>query len=375
MSLPIDVINDFYLEVARGNVIGFTSKEIIGANSNVAGTEDIWNAAETVATITQVSTAALLYVSSSSTSDTTQTVTITGLDANYDELIEIVTLTGQTAVATTRAFLRVNSVVIDVVPVGVVYVFYTCSVVAGVPQTASKVQSRIEIDTLQAYNAIYTVPRNKTLYLTSLRYASTGSTTTHDVILSIIRSSETIKTVKYVDLGTTNYIDEQISFEDQPIIFSAKSEFRMQADLAGGTALNINILATFVEETIEVADSTIQLYNKTSYLAAYTSPTINVTYYLIGLTEFPAITPSSMVLADVLTTIPGETTNYSVAADTEVAFDPAYFVSGKILLTNKKAILTVMRCIDSVAGVYYVLAPQHEMVNLNNCKKIKYVNV
>ncbi len=380
MSLPIEMVNDFYLEVVRGNVTGFATREVIGVNSAVSGTEDIWNAAATVAAITQVSTAALLYVSSTNAGDTTQTVTIVGLDGNYDEITESVLLTGQTAVATTKSFLRVNSVTISAAPAGIVYIFYTCAVVAGVPQTASKVQSRIEVASLQAYNAIYTVPRNKIMYLTSLRYASTGSTTTHDVVVSVIRkvysgSNEIVKVIKYVDLATTNYIDEQIQLTDQPIVFAAKSEFRMTADLAGGTALNITVLATFVEESVEVADSTIRVYDKTAYLAAYTGPTASVIYYLIGLDELPAEFPSTFVLADLLTTITGETTNYSVAADTEVAFDPNYFVSGKLIVTTKKAVLTIMRCIDAVAGVYYVLAPQNPMFSLGNCKKVKYLHI
>lgn len=380
MSLPIEMVNDFFLEVVRGNVTGFAAREVVGINSAVGDTEDIWNAAATVTTITQVSTAALLYVSSTSVADTTQTATIVGLDANYDEITENVDLNGQTAVATTKAFLRVNSVTIDAAAAGIVYIYYTCVVAAGVPQTASKVQSRIEIAALQAYNAIYTVPRNKILYLTSLRYASTGSTTTHDVIVSVIRkvyggSNETVKVIKYVDLATTNYIDEQVQLTDQPIVFAAKSEFRMQAGLAGGTALNITVLATFVEESVEVADSTIRVYDKTAYLAAYTGPTASVIYYLIGLDELPTTFPTTFVLADVLATITGETTNYTVAADTEVAFDPNYFVSGKLIMTNKKAILTVMRCIDAVAGVYYVLAPQNPMFSLGNCKKVKYLHV
>jgi hypothetical protein len=380
MSLPIEMVNDFYLEVVRGNVTGFAAREVIGVNSAVGGTEDIWNAAATVAAITQVSTAALLYASSTNAGDTTQTVTIVGLDGNYDEITESVLLTGQTAVATTKSFLRVNSVTISAAPAGIVYIFYTCAVVAGVPQTASKVQSRIEVAALQAYNAIYTVPRNKIMYLTSLRYASTGSTTTHDVVVSVIRkvyggSNETVKVVKYVDLATTNYVDEQIQLTDQPIMFAAKSEFRMTAGLAGGTALNITVLATFVEESVEVADSTIRVYDKTAYLAAYTGPTASVIYYLIGLDELPAEFPSTFVLADLLATITGETTNYSVAADTEVAFDPNYFVSGKLIVTTKKAVLTVMRCIDAVAGVYYVLAAQNPMFSLGNCKKVKYLHI
>src|ERR1035437_7239858 len=100
MSIPVVTLNDFYLEVVRGNVNGFAIREIVGQNIAVGGTEDVWNAATSVTTITQFATAALLYVSSGSASDDdTHTVTITGLDATYDEITETVVMDGETAVA------------------------------------------------------------------------------------------------------------------------------------------------------------------------------------------------------------------------------------------------------------------------------------
>lgn len=383
MSLPIDMVNDFYLEVVRGNVSGFTPKEIVGMNSAVGGTEDVWNAAATIASIVQVSTAALLYVSSSAIADTSLSVTITGLDGNYDEITEVVVTnasSGRTQVATTKAFLRVNSVTISAAPAGVVYVYYYCTATNGVPDTANLTQSRIEIAGLQAYNAIYTVPRNKTMYMTGLRYASTGSTTTHDVVLTVIRklyggSNVTVKEVKYVDPETA-YIDKQVDFTDKPFEFPAKSEFRITAGLVGGTALNISVLAACVEETVTVVNATVTVMDKAAYLVYLTDNSRTISsqnYYLIGLDEFPVTTPLTAALINTLTTITGHT-NYTVAADTDVAFDPAYYVSGKLVMTNKKAVLTIMRCVDSAAVVKYVLAPVNTVFSLGNVKKVSYLH-
>ena len=481
MSLPTIVANDFYVMAAQGNIDNYSVDKILGQNAAVGGTEDIWNQG---GSITQVATAAKLYVSSSSASDITQFVTIVGLDANYDEITETIGfLTGQTKVAGTKLFLRVNDVrlaaqpwpvtpataeallyvssssgadttqyvtlngfdddgvavvervalngqtrvasvgkfltftsatlsaacagnvyvyyfsaitagVPDVVSkiqyvspaslaaVGDVYVFYSDTTTGGVPDTASKIQAKVDATALQAYNAIYTVPRNKNRYMSSLRYQSTGSTTTHNVILSIIRklyggSNETLETIKYVDLATTNYVDNQVQFLDQQLVFPAKSELRITAGLAGGTALNIALEASVVDEHIDAVPTTVTLKDLAAYKTFLTDNSRTIAsqnYWLIGLDTYPAdaAVPTTANLDDVLTTITG-TTSYKVAADTEVVFDPAYYVSGKLVQTTKKAVLTLMRCVDSAAAVTYVLAPNQTLINIRNVKKIKYL--
>ncbi len=383
MSLPTVIANDFYLEVARGNVTGYTAREIAGMNAAVGGTEDIWDQG---GSITQVATAALLYISSDAAGDITQTVTITGLDANYDEITETIALNGAdgcTRVAGTKTFLRVNSAVLSAACTGNVYVYYLSDVTAGVPDDATKIQAKILATALQAYNAIYTVPRNKNLYLTGLHFRSTGSTTTHNVILSVIRklyggANVTVKTIKYLD-PSSSYIDEQYQFTDQPVVFPAKSVFRVAAGLAGGTALEIALLANFIEESISVAPATTTVINQATYAALLTTRSQTLAsqnYYLIGMDEVPTALPSSFNLDNLLATITGAT-NYRVAADTEVAFDPAYFVSGKLISTTKKALLTVMRCVDTAANVDYVLAPVNTVVDLGSgvkkTQKISYL--
>lgn len=387
MSLPTTIVNDFYLEVLRGNVSGFTAKELVGVNADIdAGTEDIWAQG---GSITQVSTAAVLYASSSEDSDLDTVVTITGLDTNYDEITENITLThagAETPKAGLKAFLRVNSVTLSAACTGDVYVFYGGVATVGVPDTASTIQAKIPATVLVSTSAIYTVPRNKNLYMTSLRYRSTGAGTAFNVIISAIRkvfggSNETIKTIKYPDLGTTNYTDGQVQFTDYPVLFPAKSEIRFAGTLqAGGDNLNLTIEVNFVEETIDAVPNTVTVYTKVAYLAylAAGGPlTISsVNYWLIGLDEMPGpnVFPTSADLDDVLTTITG-TTGYIVAANTDVFFDAAYYTgSGKLVTTTKKAVLTLMRCVDSGTGVKYVLAPVNTVVNIKNVKKISYLN-
>lgn len=382
MSLPVNIVNDFYLEVVRGNVTGYSSREIVGQNAALAGAgKFIWGEGTvTCQDLTEASSAAIVYISSTNqAADVSKAVTITGVDANYDEITEVITThgtDGRTRVAGTKAFLAVNKVTVAAALTGKLYVYYVATNTAGVPDDLTKVQAVIDIGNVESFNAYYCVPRNKILYLTSLRYRSTGSTTTHDVILTIRRklyggAYTNLNVVKYTDLGTTNYIDDQIDFSDAPLVFASKSKFKMTGGLVGGTALNVAVEAKFIEEAVDVVPTTTTVINQTTYAALLTTrgqTLASQNYYLIGLDEMPTTIPSSFNLDNVLATITGAT-NYRVAANTEVAFDPKYFVSGKLVVTTKKALLTVMRCVDTAANVDYVLAPTNTIVDLGTGPK------
>ena len=386
MSLPITMVNDFYLEVVQGNITGYAAKDLLGLNAAVGGTEDVWNQGGSIA---QIATAggAVLCLSSTSVDDHDLLVSITGLDANYDEITETIALAaidGQLIATGTNLFFRVNSVIMPVAPAGKVYVYYgtTAAAGTGIPTDVTKTQAVVDIAGTQAYNAIYTVPRNKNRYLTSLRYRSTGSVAKNDVILSVIRkiyggSNETLEIAKYTDLGTTNYVDNQVQFTDQPVLFPAKSEIRITAGLAGGTALNIALEANFIEEDVVVVPSTVPVIDMGAYLAKLTDTGHTLggqAYWLIGLDEIPTVLPTTAILADVLAIIPGAV-NYTVAVDTEVTFDVAYYVRDVLVNTTKKAVLTVMRCINNDASaIDFVLAPVNTFFSLGNVKKIKYLH-
>jgi len=100
----------FDLQVLRGQVDGHTAIFVSGYNTSVGTSyETIWSESTVYA---YPASASVMEISSSSASDTAagtgaRTVTIYGLDGNYNQINETVSLNGQTAVNTTNSFLRV----------------------------------------------------------------------------------------------------------------------------------------------------------------------------------------------------------------------------------------------------------------------------
>jgi hypothetical protein len=159
----------FYLQVARNQISFHKSNFKFGFNP------DIDDALETVwaqgGLYSYLASASVLKVSSSSTADASagtgaRTVELSGLDTNYDEISETVTLNGQTAVNTTNEFLRINRMVVRSAGsggqnAGVIYAG-TGTVTTGVP--ANK-YATIAIGDNQTVMALWTVPRGYTAYL------------------------------------------------------------------------------------------------------------------------------------------------------------------------------------------------------------------
>ena len=106
--------------------------------------------------------ASVMKLSSSATGDVGQLVQIQGLDANYLEISEVLTLNGQTAVTSTKSFFRINGMqVLTDSPTGNIY-FGTGTVTAGVP---ANVYGFIAANDNSQLAAIYTVPAGHELYL------------------------------------------------------------------------------------------------------------------------------------------------------------------------------------------------------------------
>ena len=159
----------FELQVARGQITAHRSVVVFGYNP------DVDTARVTVWPYTGIipfpAAALQLKVSSSDANDTAagtgaRTVYVAGLDANYNEIEEIVTLNGQTAVLTTQSFLRVNNAYVATAGSGLsaagdIY-FGDGVVTAGVPAT---VYDTIKFDYNQRITGSYTVPAGYTAYL------------------------------------------------------------------------------------------------------------------------------------------------------------------------------------------------------------------
>ena len=102
---------DFALQVSRGQIAGHRVVQVFGYNSDVDQTEEsVWPDGGVVPHPTSAS---VLKISSSSAADTAagtgaRTVYIGGVDGDFEEIGETITLNGQTAVNTTNSYLYVN---------------------------------------------------------------------------------------------------------------------------------------------------------------------------------------------------------------------------------------------------------------------------
>lgn len=159
----------FELQVSRGQITGHRSVTIFGYNPDVdTARVTVWP----YTGIIPLPTVALqMKVSSSSANDTAsgtgaRTVYVAGLDANHNEISEIVTLNGQTAVLTTQFFLHINEAYVatagsSLSAEGDIY-FGDGTVTAGVPAT---VYDLIKYDYNQRITGSYTIPAGYTGYV------------------------------------------------------------------------------------------------------------------------------------------------------------------------------------------------------------------
>ena len=165
----VGTVEPFELQVSRGQIPGHRSVAVFGYNPDVdTARVTVWPRS---GILTFPSPAAQLKVSSSNVNDTAagtgaRTVFVAGLDANYNEISETVTLAGQTAVLTSQAFLHINDAYVATAGSGLsaagdIY-FGAGTVTSGVPAT---VYDLIKFDYNQRITGSYTVPAGYTAYL------------------------------------------------------------------------------------------------------------------------------------------------------------------------------------------------------------------
>ena len=163
----------FNLDVSRQFVAGHEAIYKFGHNADVNSVEEtVWDGGGIYA---YPASSAQWYVSSSNAADTAagtgaREIRIFGLDANYNEISEDITLTGQTQKITVNSYLRVyRAFVIEAgtggTAAGDIYVAAS-GATSGVPDNA--VYAKISQGSNQTLMTVYTVPAGHTLYLDDL---------------------------------------------------------------------------------------------------------------------------------------------------------------------------------------------------------------
>ena len=150
----------FELQVARDQIPGHSALHKFGAvpAMSINNTGTVWDIDDTLYPWSAFSSASTLLVDRASASDAGKIITIVGLDANYNEISENVTLTNATGNATTQSFIRVFRAYMyngSATNVGNIDVKVSTTIVARI--TANKGQTLM---------GVYTVPAGYTAYLT-----------------------------------------------------------------------------------------------------------------------------------------------------------------------------------------------------------------
>jgi hypothetical protein len=146
---------DYFIDVATGDVPGRSLISVFGHNADVDAAEDIWDPGGDWVAPTSAQTLSIVLGTG------VRTVSISGLDANWNRIHETVTLNGVTAVSTTKSYIRV-------------FHFHGLTFGSGgtnagnITATASSdatVQAQITAGEGHNLAALYTIPTGKTGYI------------------------------------------------------------------------------------------------------------------------------------------------------------------------------------------------------------------
>lgn len=234
-------LRNYFLEIAKGNIPNHSSIHKFGLAGDIDTIDDfvnIWDGVDgtlgtgKITNYTFSSTADIDSISSSNNSDI-QSIEIHGLDLNWDEVTQTITLNGQTRKALTTNLIRVHRMInvgsLDIV--GDVYCYVDGSTTGGVPDAAGDVRAIISNGNNQTEMAIYTIPNGKTGFL-STWYASLAQKTTQisDIELKIRPYGQVfqLKHRAIVEDGGSSHIKHDWVIPEGPIL--EKSDIILMAD-------------------------------------------------------------------------------------------------------------------------------------------------
>jgi len=238
------VTEPFELQVSRNQITGHTSTNIFGYGTtpaSAAGTfRTVW---ENMATTEYVFPSSVMNMNlKSDTLGDTATITIIGLDANYNVITENLVLNGTTNVPTANQYFRINNMfvsvgsatnpsgVITLINGGVTYAQINTGVFNGVTSSLGTTQM-----------AVYTVPAGYTFY--GWRYGAyssfNGNSTNYTTYRAVTNLSSGVQRIIVQTPFNTTY-EVQRHF---PFSYAAGTDLRFQiaSSAAAAAVVSINI--------------------------------------------------------------------------------------------------------------------------------------
>ena len=239
----------FALSVSLGHQPGWRNYRKFGRNDDIDGNEEVWELG--TARVLPSAAAVLAIVSSSTADDAVATGTgawtiqVEGLDANYDEISEVITLDGTVSVGSSASFLRVNRAYIVTAGTGESNAGNITVSIGG------DAQAYIEATEGQTHQTHYTVPNEHVLMVHGFSLvAGTIGGSNHIILESQIKlfgTNTAWRTISAIDL-----VDGQ-AYHSHPnqgaTIIPAKTEIRQRAIFSGSNAELSSIFVGYLVHT------------------------------------------------------------------------------------------------------------------------------
>jgi len=216
----------FDLHLARGYIQGHSHVHKFGVATSVSLTEVVvWDGNSAYPYPTS---AATLGVVGTSTTDNSQ-ITVQGLDADYNFVSNIVTLSGTTTVTTSASYLRAYRAFVsdDNEPSGNVTIRHSGNLVAQINSGEN-----------QTLMATYTVPAGYTAYLKQLHVGSSTETILQYMTVRLkVRNPGGVFRTKAKYTVSDNSMDEVFPI---PLVIPEKSDVHVTAQSSSGTAQQVH---------------------------------------------------------------------------------------------------------------------------------------
>jgi len=222
---------DWVTQVGRGKVTGTTVFNLFSnAPAQSTAIRTIWELGGTTEYVFPTTAVTMTVVSSSATDTGTAQVLITGLDANYDVITDLITLNGATPVNTTKQFLRINGVVMVHPAAGQVHNVGNITVANG-----GVTYGYILANLGKSQGAYYTVPKGYTLFLYQIDAFNGSSNGNGYVSLDVrVKNNAITNPVTFTLLQTTFQLQYAVT-RVVPIAQTEKTDLLWRASVNSGT--------------------------------------------------------------------------------------------------------------------------------------------
>jgi len=212
----------FELQVARGQIPGHSIRNLFGTNPAIGTTfRTPW---ENNTALPFLSAEQNLSLVSTSASDTSVAILVSGVDENYASVSEVVALSGTTPVVTTQKFFRINDLITaSGNAVGDVTASYSGTVYAKILAAYGKNQA-----------AVFTVPAGYSFYLG--RIDAFTATANNDTKIMTFRNRVSYSDGRVFNVAQTNFVSRMDIARTLPFKVPQKATIEFQAKMSSQTA-------------------------------------------------------------------------------------------------------------------------------------------